>query len=59
MPIGFLPSLDQAAMVVEVLDTLDQEGEEFDDKELLEELQQREAEGMNDSVSWTELRKMS
>lgn len=53
-----LSPLDQAAIVVAVLDTLDQEGEEFDDEELLGELQRREAEGMKDSVSWTELRDM-
>jgi hypothetical protein len=47
---------DQAAIVIEVLDTLDDESEEFDDEELLGELQRREAEGMNGSVSWTDLR---
>lgn len=49
---------DRAAIVVEVLDTLDEEGEEFDDQELLRELQRREAEGMSDSVSWSILRDM-
>lgn len=49
---------DQAAIVVEVLDTLGDEGEEFDAVELLGELQRREAKGMNDSVSWSELRDM-
>ncbi len=49
---------DQAAIVIEVLDTLDDESEEFDDEELLGELQRREAEGMNGSVSWTDLRDM-
>jgi hypothetical protein len=44
---------DQAAIVIEVLDD---ESEEFDDEELLGELQRREAEGMNGSVSWTDLR---
>lgn len=53
-----LSPLDQAAIVVEVLDTLDQEGEEFDNEELLLDLQQREADGMKDSISWTELRNM-
>ena len=49
---------DQAAIVVEVLDTLDEEGEEIDDEELLRELQRREAEGMEGSVSWSVLRDM-
>lgn len=49
---------DQAAIVVEVLDTLDEAGEEFDDEELLRELQRREAEGMKGSVSWSDLRDM-
>jgi hypothetical protein len=49
---------DQAAIVVEVLDTLDDESEDFDDEELLDELLRREAEGMNGSVSWTDLRDM-
>jgi hypothetical protein len=49
---------DQAAIVIEVLDTLGDESEDFDDEELLGELQRREAEGMNGSVSWTDLRDM-
>jgi len=49
---------DQAAIIVEVLDTLDEEGEEIDDEELLRELQRREAEGMEGSVSWSVLRDM-
>lgn len=49
---------DQAAIIVEVLDTLDEAGEEFDDEELLRELQRREAEGMKGSVSWSDLRDM-
>ena len=49
---------DRAAIVVEVLDTLDDEGEEFDDDEMLRELQRREAEGMNESVPWSVLRDM-
>ena len=49
---------DQAAIVVEVLDILEEEGEDFDDEELLRELQRRETKGMDDSVSWTELRNM-
>ena len=43
---------NQAAIIVEVLDTLDEEGEEIDDEELLRELQRREAEGMEGSVSF-------
>lgn len=54
-----LSSQDRAAIVVEVLDTLDEEGEEFDDEELLRELERREAEGMTDSVPWSILRDMS
>lgn len=53
-----LSSQERAAIVVEVLDTLDQEGEEFSDEELLHELQRREAEGMSDSVSWSVLREL-
>lgn len=49
---------DQAAIVVEVLDALGDAGEEFDEEELLDELQRREAKGMNGSVSWSELRDM-
>ena len=49
---------DRAAIVVEVLDTLDEEGEEFDDEELLCELQGREADGLNGSVPWSVLRDM-
>lgn len=49
---------DQATIVVEVLNTLDEEGEEFDDEELIRELQRREAEGMHGSVSWKDLRDM-
>lgn len=49
---------DQAAIVVEVLGTLDEGGEEFDDEELIRELQRREAEGMDGSVSWSVLRDM-
>jgi hypothetical protein len=49
---------DQAAIVVEVLDTLGDEGEEFDEQELLGELQRCEAKGMNGSVSWSDLRDM-
>lgn len=37
---------DQASIIVEVLDTLDEAGDEFDDEELLRELQRREAERM-------------
>ena len=44
--------------MVEVLETLDEESEEFDDEELLSELQRREAEGMNGSVPWSVLRDM-
>ncbi len=47
---------DQAAIVIEVLDTLGDEGKEFDEEELLVELQRREAKGMNGSVSWSDLR---
>ncbi len=54
-----LSSEDRAAIVVEVLDTLEEEGEEFDDQELLRELERREAEGMADSVPWSILRDMS
>jgi len=49
---------DRAAIVVEVLDTLDEEGEEFDDQELLRELERREAEDMSTSVPWSALRDM-
>ncbi len=49
---------DRAAIVVEVRGTLNEEGEEFDDQELLRELERREAEGMSDSVSWSVLRDM-
>ena len=49
---------DQAAIVCEVLGTLDEGGEEFDDEELLCELQRRELEGMDGSVSWAVLRDM-
>jgi hypothetical protein len=49
---------DQAAIVVEVLDALDETGEEFDDEELLRELQRREAQGLNGSVPWSVLRDM-
>ncbi len=49
---------DQEAIIVEVLDTLNEEGEEIDDEELLRELQRREAEGMEGSVSWSVLRDM-
>lgn len=49
---------DRAAIVVEVLDTLDEEGEEFRDQELVRELERREAEGMSDSVPWSVLRDM-
>jgi len=51
-----LSGQDQAAIVVEVLDTLGDKGEEFDEEELLGELQRREAKGMNGSVSWSDLR---
>lgn len=49
---------DQAAIVVEVMDTLDDDGEEFDDEELLRELQSRDKEGMNGSISWSVLREL-
>jgi putative addiction module component (TIGR02574 family) len=49
---------DRAAIIIEVLDTLDEEGEEINDEELHRELQRREAEGMEDSVSWSILRLM-
>ena len=49
---------DQAAIAVAVLGTLDGGGEEFDDEELLRELQRREAAGMDGSVSWSVLRDM-
>jgi putative addiction module component (TIGR02574 family) len=49
---------DRAAIVVEVLDTLEEEGEEFDDEELRRELERREAEGMTNSVPWSTLRDM-
>jgi hypothetical protein len=54
-----LSSQDRAAIVVEVLDTLEEEGEEFDDQVLLRELERREVEGMTDSVPWSVLRDMS
>lgn len=50
---------DRAAIVVEVLKTLEEEGEGFDDQELLRELERREVEGMTDSVPWSVLRDMS
>ena len=49
---------DQAAIVLEVMDTLDDDGEEFDDEELLRELQSREKEGMSGSISWSVLREL-
>lgn len=49
---------DRAAIVVEVRGTLDEAGKEFDDQELLHELERREAEGMSDSVPWSVLRDM-
>ena len=53
-----LSSQDRAAIVVEVLDSLDEEGDEFDDQELLRELERRESAGMTDSVPWSALRDM-
>jgi hypothetical protein len=50
---------DQAVIVVEVLDMLDDDGEECDDEELLRELGHREADGMDGSISWSILRDMS
>lgn len=49
---------DRAAIVVEVRGTLDEAGKEFDDQELLRELELREAEGMSDSAPWSVLRDM-
>lgn len=54
-----LSSEDRAAIVVEVLDTLEEESEEFDDEELLRALERREADGMTNSVLWSELRDMT
>ncbi len=53
-----LPRQDRASIAVEVLNTLDDEGSEIDDEELVRELQRREAEGMEGSVSWSVLREM-
>ena len=53
-----LPRHDRASIAVEVLNTLDDEGSEIDDEELVRELQRREAEGMEGSVSWSVLREM-
>lgn len=53
-----LPRQDRAAIAVEVLDTLDDEAQEIDDEELFRELQRREAEGMEGSVSWSVLREL-